>query len=87
MTTRSKISTDKTPKFTANEAKFIALCASLTVVQVAESVGITTFSPEFRARIDKLANIAAIQAVPAARVTSAAAVEAFVTAILDQAKA
>lgn len=87
MSTRSKISTVKTLKFTADEAKFIALAASLTVVQAAEGVGISRFSPEFRARITELSGRSDIQDVAVARLTSTADVEAFVTAILDQAKA
>jgi hypothetical protein len=87
MTTRSKISTAKAPKFTPNEAKFIALCASLAVVQAAEGVGIGKFSPEFRARLTELSGNGDIQDVAVVHLTSAADVEAFVTSILDQAKA
>lgn len=87
MSTRTKISTAKSPKFTANEAKFIAVCASLAVIQAAEGVGISKFSPEFRARVTELSGCEDIQDVAVAHLTSAADVEAFVTSILDQAKA
>lgn len=69
---------------TAVEARYVGICAAITMIGAAGDCGVRgSFTPAFAERIMAISNDPELQALPAARLETLEKLEEFVTTILD----
>lgn len=69
---------------TAVEARYVGICAAITMIGAAGSCGVHgTFTPAFSKRLEAISNDPDIQAIPGERLATLQELEEFVTMILD----
>jgi hypothetical protein len=69
---------------TAVEARYVGICAAITMIGVAGDCGLRgAFTPAFAERIMAISNDPELQALPGERLATLADLEEFITMILD----